>query len=256
MNELDSETRRRLEQLKLDALAEFAAGAGHEINNPLAIISGYAQLLLSRTEDADSRTWLGIILAQTRRAYDMIVDTRTFARPPKPEPTSFILADMLRDFLTRKQKEAEARKIELIRVPSSEELPTSVFFSDPAHLVTVLDSVLMNAFEAVGEGGRIAFDVSVPAADGSLLFVVEDNGPGIPDAIRDQIFSPYFSGRQSGRGLGFGLCKAWRLLEGLGGEIDLEPVQRFATGCRWVIHVREMEKAKPDDQTKVGETKE
>ncbi|MDR0337195.1 MAG: hypothetical protein LBI18_08910, partial [Planctomycetaceae bacterium] len=74
-----------LERQKLDALAEFAAGAGHEINNPLAIISGHAQLLLREIENTEHRRQLAVITAQVKRAYEMIADIRYFARPPKPE---------------------------------------------------------------------------------------------------------------------------------------------------------------------------
>ena len=74
----------RLEQEKLESLAEFAAGAGHEINNPLAVISGRAQLFLRHEKDPERRRELAVINTQARRVHEMIADLMLFARPPEP----------------------------------------------------------------------------------------------------------------------------------------------------------------------------
>src|SRR5437773_12387659 len=74
----------RLEEEKLAALAEFAAGAGHEINNPLAVICGRAELLLREETHPERRRDLATIHAQARRIYEMIADLMLFARPPQP----------------------------------------------------------------------------------------------------------------------------------------------------------------------------
>src|SRR5579872_5831871 len=77
---------RQLNELKLRALAEFAAGAGHEINNPVATIVGYAQQLLADETNPDRRHALATIGAQAYRIRDMIGDVMLFARPPAPHP--------------------------------------------------------------------------------------------------------------------------------------------------------------------------
>ena len=79
---LEDRFRRDLEQEKLAALAEFAAGAGHEINNPLTVIAGRAQLFLREETDPERRRGLALINAQAMRVYEMIADLRLFARPP------------------------------------------------------------------------------------------------------------------------------------------------------------------------------
>src|SRR5258708_12572049 len=88
---------RRLTELKLRALAEFAAGAGHEINNPVATIVGYAQQLLAGETDPDRRHALATIGAQAYRIRDMIGDIMLFARPPGPNPQSPALSAILPD---------------------------------------------------------------------------------------------------------------------------------------------------------------
>src|SRR5262249_42182331 len=74
----------RLQSQKLTALAEFAAGAGHEINNPLAVISGQAQYLLSHEADPDRQRALQTIINQVQRIHRLLVEVMHFARPPQP----------------------------------------------------------------------------------------------------------------------------------------------------------------------------
>src|SRR5262249_40244958 len=87
----------RLERRKLDALSEFAAGAGHELNNPLAVIVGRAQLLLSRTDDAESARSLRIMLNQAGRAHRILRDLMFVGRPPGRRLRSCRPSELLRD---------------------------------------------------------------------------------------------------------------------------------------------------------------
>ncbi len=92
LDELERRFAETVEREKLAAMAEFAAGAGHEINNPLAIIAGRAQLCLRDETDPERRRELALINAQVKRAYEMIADMRLFARPPRPELKTVELA--------------------------------------------------------------------------------------------------------------------------------------------------------------------
>ena len=214
----------------LDALAEFAAGLGHEINNPLAIISGHAQILLQEAEGADERRHLAVILAQVKRSYEMIADVRLFSRPPQPQITVFRARQWLASSLDVWEEDHVSPAVSLVRLPFDGEEES--FASDPAMLGTILGALLKNASEAlVSQRGVI--QVSGRCREGYLLFSVEDDGPGIAEEIRPHIFSPYFSGRSAGRGLGFGLPKAYALTRALGGTITLEDTP----GCRVVVRV-------------------
>jgi len=224
-----------LERVKLDALAEFAAGAGHEINNPLAIISGHAQLLLQEISDPDQRRHLTTILAQTRRAYEMIADIRLFARPPLPQWERVVWPDFFAGILRRIRNDYPRLQL----CPEENEKVSPVeFLSDTAQLTTIILALVRNASEAVWEGTGHLYLNGTPGRNQqgmTLELVVEDDGPGIPPAIQEQMFSPYFSGRQAGRGLGFGLPKVWRFVKNLGGTIKLTPSCRFQQGCRWLL---------------------
>ncbi|MDD3587204.1 MAG: HAMP domain-containing sensor histidine kinase [Thermoguttaceae bacterium] len=219
-------------QVNLDAMAEFAAGVGHELNNPLAIISGYAQLMLREAEDPKQRQYLSTIVAQTRRAHEMIADIRLFARPPVPQWSRFDLKTVLEECTEHLNSWGRGRiTFSVTEIPEQIEIE-----SDRSQLITIILSLGRNALEAAPDDGSGLCVIRAGCVDDERVLIdVEDNGPGIPDEIRDKVFFPFYSGRQAGRGLGFGLPKAWKLLEGLGGTIHLVGGKSFASGCCWRI---------------------
>ena len=213
-----------LERQKLDALAEFAAGAGHEINNPLAIIGGRAQLLLREIEHPEHRRQLGVIVAQVKRAYEMIADVRFFARPPQPELVSFSLSDELKVLVAEQTPlMTEAGVTFHTDIDPAEE---SVVESDPVLLHAAVNVLCNNAREAVQLTGGTVW-LRLCRAENAWKIIVKDDGPGISEEIRPLIFDPYYSGRQAGRGLGFGLPKAWRIMQLLGGSIRYDHEATF-----------------------------
>ena len=220
-----------LEQQKMDALAEFAAGAGHEINNPLAIIGGRAQLLLREIEHPEHRRQLGVIVAQVKRAYEMIADIRFFARPPQPEPVKFNLCDELQILINEQVPlMSEAGVAFHGEIDSTN---TAIIESDP-ELIHVAASVLCsNAREAVQLTGGTVWLCLCREYD-AWEISVQDDGPGVSKESRPLLFDPYYSGREAGRGLGFGLSKAWRIMQLLGGGIrHEEPANQ--QGSRFVL---------------------
>lgn len=203
-----------LEQAKLDAMAEFAAGAGHEINNPLAIIGGHAQVLLRRTQNPEERRILAAITAQVRRAHEMIADARLFARPPRPSLSQIDLRDVLRQVEPPLRELAERYRTTLeCRLPA-ERVEAE---ADPVQLAAAFLALGKNAVEAAAEGGCVI--LTLHAGENEAVFEVRDDGPGISPRHRPHIFDPYFSARQAGRGLGLGLPKAWRIAQLHGGDI-------------------------------------
>jgi signal transduction histidine kinase len=218
-----------LEREKLEAMAEFAAGAGHEINNPVAAIVGRVQMLLPGETSADRRHQLQTIAAQALRIRDMIGDAMLFARPPAPERAQCDLTELVeREAATlRELAGARGTSIEFnLRPP----VPVSV---DRTQLAIVLHALARNSFEALRSGGAVSIEVMVepspsdvekahsaePHASACLL-TVTDNGPGISEADRRHLFDPFYSGRQAGRGLGFGLAKCWRIIAQHSGTIE------------------------------------
>ena len=204
-----------VERAKLNAMAEFAAGAGHEINNPVAVIAGRAQLFLRTETDPKRRHDLALMDAQARRVYEMIADMRLFARPPEPEMSDFDLARLVAETLDDLRGEADQRSIELQQTGATNLVVTA----DSDQLAVVLRALCKNALESIQKNGTV--EVRLQETDAFAVLHVIDDGPGIPEEVRPHLFDPYFSARQAGRGLGLGLSKAWRIVvTNHGGTID------------------------------------
>jgi signal transduction histidine kinase len=203
-----------LEQAKLDALKELAYGASHEINNPLANIAARAQTLLRDEVDPERRRALEAIHQQALRAHEMISDLMLFARPPRLERQAVNVQQLLQRLQAELTPECRRREVELL-VNADAALPA--LFADPTQLSVALKALLTNALEAIGRDGRI--DMTAAESDGQLLITVRDTGPGIAPAVRPHIFDPFYSGREAGRGLGFGLSKCWRIVTAHGGQV-------------------------------------
>ena len=211
---------RDLTEMKLRALAELAAGAGHEINNPVATIVGYARQLLADEQDPDRRHALATIGAQAYRIRDMIGDLMLFARPPAPKPQALELGDVLREVAAKLTDELTGSRVQL-QVAAAAPVP---IFADPVQLRVVISNLLRNSLEALASGGTIAIAARTIVEQGipQAFFSIADTGPGLSAEEREHLFDPFYSGRQAGRGLGFGLPKAWRIVTLHGGRIEAQ----------------------------------
>lgn len=195
----------------MEAMAEFAAGAGHEINNPLGSIIGQAQLLLKSEERTDRRQSLETIGSQAWRIRDMIGDAMLFARPPRPEFEPTDLCEAVQDVRRELADKLQAASAELdVRVPNHQ-LIVDVDASQFRILVSQLIRNAAEAIRATDQPGRIVVELRQELH--SVMLIVKDSAGGIPDErIRRHLFNPFFSGRQAGRGLGFGLSHCWQIV--------------------------------------------
>ena len=237
LDQQHTEEQIRLRQQKLAALAEFAAGAGHEINNPLAVISGQAQYLLKQLEIADEllvedpspalyldhlrgkfAKALSTIVGQTGRIHQVLTDLMQFARPQLPRSAMVPVAKLLADVTASLRGLAEDRRVHLT---CPETPPTVAIRVDPAQIRVAVHNLLRNAIEAAPPEGWASARVQRDA-DGALAIVIEDNGPGPQGSAREHLYDPFFSGRSAGRGRGLGLPAAWRLARQQGGDVRLD----------------------------------
>jgi signal transduction histidine kinase len=209
-----------LDREKLRAMKELAYGASHEINNPLANISSRAQLLLRDETDPERRRSLSTINSQAFRAHEMIADMMLFAKPPALQPEVIELGAFLDETINQLAAQLEDT-VTLERDLALGHWPCSC---DPVQLAVAIGAIWSNALEAMGDNGHLRASARVvTAADGSpwAEFELADSGPGIRPEVRRHLFDPFYSGREAGRGLGFGLSKAWRIVDLHSGEIHV-----------------------------------
>ena len=218
---------RSLRDARLEAMAEFAAGAGHEINNPLGSIRGRAELLLREEEDPERRRSLATIGAQVDRVRDMIGDAMLYARPPIPSPAATSVNDVLREEIERAESRYESPGV-LVELDGQ---CAPAWLADADQLRVVLRALLRNCFEACGDEGSIR--VEIKAIDASGWLQIRDNGQRLTEEQQRHAFDPFYSGRSAGRGLGFGLSNSWRIVKAHGGEILLDTHQD--RGCTTTI---------------------
>lgn len=218
---------------KLMGLAEFAAGASHEINNPLTVISTQAQLLLRGEEDLERAKALQRIIAQTKRVHALLRDVLIFARPPELRPRPTAIADMIERLAGTLAPAAAERQV-TVHWPTVERKLR--WPCDPTHLETALLCLLRNAIDAAPTQGNVRLEVAAQSRQ-TLTLVVVDDGPGVAAADAALIFDPFFSNRPAGRGAGLGLSKAWRLVDQHGGQLALAPLPgqpaRFVITLPW-----------------------
>lgn len=203
----------------LEAMAEFAAGAGHEINNPLGSILGQTQLLLKSEQSTDRRQAFETIGAQAWRVRDMIGNSMLFARPPQPQKQSINLVEVVQQTLEPFDKSATEAGVEIHFATTADVIDVMV---DRTQMSTLIAQLVRNGIEALRGADREG-SVSVTLRDdlpNTIELSVVDDGPGIvSDEVRRHMFNPFYSGRSAGRGLGFGLCLAWQIVRMHGGII-------------------------------------
>lgn len=229
----------QLEREKLAAMRELAYGASHEINNPLANIATRAQTLLREDPDPDRKQKLATIAAQAFRAYEMIADLMLFAKPPTPQYQCVRVDQLIEQVLAETRDDAVAQGTS-VRWPRSHSLMEVE--ADPAQLAAAIKALVRNALEAVATGGtvevRCEWHTLLPGQVPGLAILVRDSGPGIPAEVRRHLFDPFYSGREAGRGLGFGLSKCWRIAELHGGRVEVASEPGFGATFTLSIPLR------------------
>ena len=211
----------RLQRDKLASMKQLAYGASHEINNPLANIASRAQTMLTVETNQEKKYKLGVIYEQAMRAHEMISDMMLFAHPPgaRLETTSIrlMMARVVEELgsLLARLPDAVFRVIISAGVDRAQ--------LDATQIAVAIKSLVRNSVESLEAAGlqQPEIEIRIHRSDpGIIQFTVSDNGAKIRSDIVEHLFDPFFSGREAGRGLGFGLSKVWAIAEMHGGIIE------------------------------------
>ena len=218
-----------LQSEKMAVLGQMMAGVAHELNNPLATVIGYAQLLLRGTTEPERKLRLVANEAERcRRIVHNLLDVAR-ARPPERAPVGLNeLAGAVADLF------ADPLRAEAIDLQLDLDAALPPVRGDRHHLQQLLMNLVTNAQHALRRrpGARCIRLATASGPDGVRL-TVEDNGPGIPAALRARIFSPFFTTKGPGSGTGLGLSLSRRTAVEHGGDLRVE--ERTGGGARFVV---------------------
>lgn len=219
--ELQDSQSQWVQKTKLNAIERLAAGIAHEIHNPLAIISGKAQVLLMQKGpkqlEPNVQESLNTIVKQTRRAADITRKLLMYSQGARGPQEKIYLEKVLDETLSLLAYQASMDKIEIVR-NLDPELPP--FFANMQEIREVFFNLLLNAVEAVGSEGKIVVELKYRRDEDLVEIICSDTGRGIPAEHLDKVFNPFYTTRHEAVGLGLFVTK--QIVHRYGGSVRVE----------------------------------
>jgi len=242
----EAEKQRLEEQLhlssRLAAVGELSAGIAHELNNPLAAIKGFAQLLIGGDDlDATVKKDLEAICMEAERATKITQDLLSFARRHEPEKRLVSINEALAKSLDLCSHQMKVNDIEL-SVEFAPDLPKTM--ADFFQMQEVFVNIIVNAEQAMAEAhakGKLC--VETQRVGEMIQIIFTDDGPGIAEENLKRIFDPFFTTKEVGKGTGLGLSICYGLIEGHGGHIYAK--SRPGEGATFVVDLPVVSNGEP-----------
>lgn len=221
-----AEQLQRTEQLA--AIGRLAAGVAHEVGNPLAAIHGYTEFLLDPRSELDPAhcELLERMKSQTERIQGIVAQLLDYARERSLDLRRGDVRDAIHEVVELLRGDPRTHEVAL----SVGEGPPAMARFDHDVLVQVLLNLVINAVHAARDGdGPARVHVRVgPPSESRVWIEVQDNGPGVDEAVRERIFEPFFTTRAAGQGSGLGLAISQGLIERMDGELSCLPAEARA----------------------------
>lgn len=210
---------------RLATLGQLAAGAAHEIRNPLTSIRSTIQYLQKAITDDSKKELLAGLIEEVDRINDIIEGLLSFSKPGKPQTEQVNLASLLEQTLTLVSTAAKKCKI---KIDFNFKAPEKQLKADPAQLKQVFLNIIMNAFQAMDEDGKLQISIESSKKErqfdsqalAKFFITFQDNGMGIPKEDLEHVFDPFFTTKKDGTGLGLSI--SYGIIQQHGGEIEIE----------------------------------
>ena len=225
------------EESGLVRLGELAAVLAHEVKNPLAAVSGAIQVLSGRLPTEEDREIVGEVLRRLDGLSAMMSDLLLFARPPKPKRSSVQIGDLVESLVAFMRHD---RKWVDVHMHVEGEAP--VVHADGELLKVALQNLLVNAAQAMQMRGDIR--VCLGADEGIVRIDIVDAGPGMPPEVQSRIFTPFFTTKSKGTGLGLPTVR--RIAEAHRGTVEIVSSDAGGTRVRFALPVNGADVANVD----------
>ena len=200
------------------AMGQMIGGFAHELNNPLTSILGLTELLLEDHPGEQAHKQLTMLQQQARRAAEIVQNLTYFSRPPAPGRSAIQLSELLQRTLHLHAYSLRKNNITVDFVPDTG-LPE--VNGDPHQLMQVFLNLILNAEQAMREiHDRGVLRIRLSCGEGTVLVMIEDDGPGISPEILPNIFDPFYTTKRPGRGTGLGLSICRAILKEHGGNVE------------------------------------
>ena len=224
------EERQRLDRLAL--LGEMTAVIAHELRNPLASISSGVQFLIQQAQPHEpSYEALALILRESTRLNQLLEDILEVSRTPRIQLTAHAVTDILDEVLSRWSQTAALHRVRIVKDYAPN---TPAVQCDPLRIEQAFSNLIMNAIQAMTEGGVLSVRTRVETLAGSrngsanaLVIEIADTGTGIPAAVVPKLFTPFFTTK--GKGTGLGLTITQRIINEHGGEVTVASAEGQGT---------------------------
>jgi two-component system NtrC family sensor kinase len=200
---------------KLAAIGQLVAGVAHELNNPLASIVGYSELMTDEIKDGPARQKLEKMIREAQRMRRIIENLLRFARQNNLEKKSANLHSLLQDVLALREYHIRNHDVEL-KVQVEPDLPPVALDED--QFKQILLNLLNNSIDALEGRARKVIRIEALRRGNRVLLHFDDNGPGFRDPNR--VFDPFYTTKPVGKGTGLGLSICYGIVKEHGGEIQ------------------------------------
>jgi signal transduction histidine kinase len=201
---------------RLATIGELAAGAAHEIRNPLTAIRSSLQYLESKQTDETSRRLVSSALLETARINEIVSALMAFSRPTEIVRERLELLPTLEESIDLILFQAKTQKVEIRRIFPDGSLPV---LGDKSQLKQLFLNLLLNAVQAMPAGGTLTVE-ALRKEGPKAVVTVADTGEGIPEENLDRIFDPFFTTKKGGTGLGLSIC--YNIVKSHGGDIEVK----------------------------------
>ncbi len=224
---------------QMEALSFIAGSMAHDFRNLMSVILGAAQMIEMKPREKDFRKYLDMITASINRGNHIIKRMLAYAQTPDPDIQHVEINQLIREYYTSFEKELP----EEIRCELNLSKTDAIALADPQHIREVLEILSKNAIEAMPSGGAIYLSVNDSRTETSrdqeetdyIEIIVRDTGIGISEKNIAKIFTPFFSTKATGDGVGLSLSLAYNIIQQMGGWIEVQSQE--GTGTEFVVNL-------------------